>query len=214
MAAMTAARSFLATVASGILIGALGLAPGAAGALDARTLLGWLALVAPAAGAYLGPRATAPALALVVAVWGLGWSFLAGPEAGVWPPCVLAGFFATGVASGRRAGPGAAGGLLFTTLVLSGLPLGFLWLPGGAEFAPRAPRLAAFLLDLSPLVLVFDTAGHDWLHAQPEVYARSGIEWFPRRPWSGNLAGPTLLVVGCLLAVLVRPAREAPGAPA
>lgn len=194
----------------GVLAGALGLAPGVGGAGDAQTLLAWLALAAPAVGARLGARASGPWLVLVPLVWSLLWLACDGAHAAPWPPCVFGGLFAAGVALGRRAGSHAAGALGLATLVLAGLPLGFLWLPGGAELAPHAPSLAARLLDLSPLVLIHDVAGVDWLHAQPTVYARSGIEWFPRRPWSGNLAGPAVLVVGCLLAVLVRPAREAP----
>jgi len=64
------------------------------------------------------------------------------------------------------------------------------------------------LLELSPLVLIFDCAGWDWTHAQDEVYRHAGVEWFQRRSFAGNLAGPSVLVVGCLLALLVRPRSE------
>jgi hypothetical protein len=93
--------------------------------------------------------------------------------------------------------------------LLAGAAVGFGLLAGGAEVARTHPRAAAWLLDLSPLVLVFDCAGWDWVHAQPEVYAAAGIEWFARRPHPGNLAGPAVLVVGCALAALP---RAAPGA--
>ena len=195
---------------AGVLLGALGLLPGAAGAGDGNTLLGWLALSAPALGAWLAGAGAGKELVLVPLAWCLAWLACVGSTFSPWPMCVVGGLFALGVALGRRFGSGAAGAAFFLTLAAAGLSLGFGWLPGGAALAPHAPALAARLLDLSPLVLVFDAAGFDWLHAQPEVYAEAGVEWFPRRPWSGHLAGPAVLVVGCLLAALVRPARGAP----
>lgn len=194
----------------GVLLGALGLLPGSAGACDGNTLLGWLALSAPALGAWLAGARAGAELVLVPLAWSLAWLACVGARFSPWPPCVVGGLFALGVALGRRHGSGAAGAAFFLALAAAGLALGFGWLPDGAALAQREPALAARLLDLSPLVLVFDAAGFDWLHAQPEVYARAGVEWFPRRPWSGNLAGPAVLVVGCLLAVLVRPARRGP----
>jgi len=206
-------RSRALRLLAGLALGGLGLLPGAAGAGDGNTLLGWLALCAPALGARLAGGGAGWELALVPSGWTLAWLACADTRS-PWPPCVVAGLFAAGVALGRWRGCGAAGAALHATLLLAGLSLGFGVLAGGAELAPHAPVLAARLLDLSPLVLVFDAAGSDWLHAQPEVYARAGVEWFPRRPWSGNLAGPTVLVVGCLLAVLARPAHRAPAAAA
>lgn len=194
----------------GVLIGGLGLLPGAAGAGDGNTLLGWLALAAPALGTWLAGAGLGAELALAPLAWSLAWCGCVGAQFTPWPPCVVGGLFALGVALGRRSGSAAAGAAFFLTLGAAGLSLGFGWLPAGADLAQSAPTLAARLLDVSPLVLVFDAAGFDWLHAQPEVYAKAGAEWFPRRPWSGNLAGPAVLVVGCLLAVLSRPAQRAP----
>lgn len=203
----------LGLTAVGLGLGWLGLLPGAAGAFDGHTLLGWLALAAPALGAWLAGRGLAPAgLAAVPAGW-LALGAAATGEFSPWAACVVVGLYGLGVALGRRYGARASALALAVMLVLSAAPVGFGWLAGGAVLARAgAPGPAAWLLDLSPLVLVFDCAGFDWVHAQPEVYAQAGVEWFPRRPWSGNLAGPAVLVVGCLLAfVLPAPSGRTTG---
>lgn len=211
-------RAQLATLAVCAGAGALGLLPGAAGACDAVTLLGWLTLLAPAAGALCGARGPAlfpfglavPGAWITLLVFALepGRFELATPG---WAACVFSGLFAAGWASGRRACVPlrTAGTLLFLGLVLSGAASGLGLFAGGAELARAHPASACRLLELSPLVLVFDCAGWDWTHAQPEVYARSGVEWFQRQPYRGNLAGPAVLVVGCALAWLDRAPRPA-----
>lgn len=202
---MTAARrrTYELTLV-GLGLGLLGLLPGAAGALETRAWLGWLGLAAPALGTWLAGSGLAPAGLVAVPLGWLALGALATGGVAPWAACVVLGAYGAGVALGRRRGARASGAALAVTLVLAGAPVGFGWLAGGAELARAgAPELAARLLDLSPLVLVFDCAGYDWVHAQPEVYARAGVEWFPRRPWSGNLAGPAVLVVGCLLALFV-----------
>ena len=210
-------RAELACLAACAAAGALGLLPGAAGPNDPVTLLGWLALFAPAAGVLRGARGPGlfPFALAVPGAWGLLLVFALSTSERVipsplWPACVLAGLFAAGFALGRRARAplGAAGGVLLIGLVLSGASVGFGLAAGGAELARRHPAAAARLVDLSPLVLVFDSAGWDWTHAQPEVYARSGVEWFQRRPYRGSLAGPGALVVGCALAWLARAPRR------
>jgi hypothetical protein len=193
------------------LAGALGALGGASGAADPVALLGWLALLAPPAGALCGGARIAlfPFAFVVPAAWTcmltLSVAGVArGPATPLWAACALAGLFALGWALGARsAAPARAAGALFLAgLLLAGASIGGGLLAGGAELARQHPRAAARLLDLSPLVLVFDCAGFDWVHAQPEVYAASGVEWFQRRPYPGNLAGPTVLVVGCALAWL------------
>lgn len=189
---------------AGLVLGLLGLLPGAAGALEPRAFLGWLVLVAPALGAWLAGCGLGPLGLVALPVAWLLLGALATGAFAPWAACGVLGLYGAGVALGRRHGAQASGAALAVTLVLAGAPQGFGWLAGGAELARAgAPELAARLLDLSPLVFIFDCAGVDWVHAQPEVYARAGIEWFPRRPWSGHLAGPAVLVVGCLLALLV-----------
>jgi len=206
-------RGQLGTLAGCALAGMLGALPGAAGALDPVTVLGWMVLFAPAAGASCGARGVAlfPFAWAVPVAWLL---VLAAAQAGaeralaalVWPGCALAGLFAAGLALGvrSRAPLRTAGALLLVGLVLSGATTGFGLVAGGAELARAHPRLAARLLDASPLVLVFECAGWDWIHAQPEVYADAGVEWILRRAYPGKLAGPAVLVVGCALAILAR----------
>jgi hypothetical protein len=203
----------LAVLAASAAAGALGALPGASGALDPVAVLGWMALFAPAAGALCGARGIAlvPLGVLVPVLWTL---FLAALQAGgargfsalVWGACALAGLFALGLALGARTRSAllTAGALLLSGLLLASAAPGFGLLAGGSELARSHPRLAARLLDGSPVVLVFECAGWDWVHAQPEVYARGGAEWIQRRPYPGNLAGPAVLVVGCALAILAR----------
>jgi hypothetical protein len=229
-------RNALGVLVLVTLLGGLGALPGAAGALDPVTLLGWLALWAPAAGALCGahgvrlfPFGLAVPGTWLLLVAALGADGQRGPATPLWAGAALGGLFALGVALGRLAcGPAPRaegfallGGLALPTaglallggLALALLPTGGGLLAGGAELARTHPRAAARLLDASPLVLVLDCAGWDWTHAHPELYARAGVEWFQRRPWPGNLAGPASLVVGCVLAGLARARRGAAAAP-
>lgn len=209
----------LATLCACALAGALGAMPGSAGAYDPVTLLGWLTLIAPAAGALCGARGLGlfPFALAVPGAWTIAFVLVQAQASRalptpMWGACVVAGLFAAGLAAGRRtrAPLRCAGLLLLLGAGLSSACLGFGLLADGAELARRSPLAAQRLHELSPLVLVFDCAGWDWSHAQPEVYAAAGVEWFPRRPYAGNLAGPAVLVVGCALAVLVRrPTRVA-----
>jgi len=208
----------LAVLCAAAVAGFLGLLPGRAGARDPVTLLGWLTLVAPALGTWCGStRVTFFPFALAVpSAWGLALVLAqAGtprPLAGAhWALCALAGLFALGFAWGRRARAplGGAGTVLLVTLALAAAPVGGGLVAGGAELARAGhPRTAATLVELSPLVWVFDCAGWDWTHAQGDVYRRAGVEWFQRRSFAGSLAGPGVLVVGCLLALLVRARNE------
>jgi hypothetical protein len=216
-------RDALAVLVLAAALGGLGLLPGVAGALDPVTALGWLALWAPVAGVLCGARglrlfpfglAVPGAWLLVLATLGAS-----GPRALVtplWAGAALGGLFALGLALGRCAVGTAlrtAGVVLLAGLALALLATGGGLLAGGAELARSHPRAAARLLDLSPLVLVFDCAGWDWTHAHPELYARAGVEWFQRHPWPADLAGPAALVVGCALAGLAGARRRAAAAP-
>jgi hypothetical protein len=207
----------LAVLAGAAGLGLLGCLPGAAGAGDPVTLLAWLALSSPALGAWVGSTRIGffPFALAVPAAWGLAFvlAHASAPRplpSAPWALCALAGLFGLGFAIGRRARAalGGAGAVLLATLALAGAPVGCGVLAGGAELARSRPRAAARLLDLSPLVLVLDCAGLDWTHAQDDVYRRAGVEWFTRRSFRGDLAGPAVLVVGCALALLVRPRSE------
>ena len=205
-------RSAIATLLASAAVGLAGLLPGSAGAGDPVALLAWLTLVAPAAGALVGARGVrllpfglaVPGLWTLFLVWSdlLSARDLAAPA---WAACVVAGLFALGMGLGRlldRWPWALAGGLVLVGLVLSGLSVQGGLAEEDASWGREHPRLAALLIDLSPLVLAFECAGWDWTHAHPEVYARSGVEWFPRRPYDGSLAGPAVLLVGCSFATL------------
>jgi hypothetical protein len=193
-----------------VLLGGLGLLPAAGGTSDPLAFLGWLALIASAAGAVTGAERVPPfpyGIA-VPATWtfGLIAADLAAPHhlpTPAWAACAVTGSFLVGSAVGsvlRRNPVGAAGACLVATLALAvGSVAGMLSreIPGSLR---AHPRLARALLDVSPLVFATECAGLDWVHAHPDVYAHSGIEWFQRRPWRGPLAAPAWLVVGCVLA--------------
>lgn len=198
--------------------GFLGLLPGRAGARDPVTVLGWLTLAAPALGTWCGSTRVAffPFALAVPAAWGLALVLAQAstprPLSGAhWALCALTGLFALGFAWGRRARAplGGAGLVLLVTLALAAAPVGGGLVAGGAELARAGhPGMAAALVELSPLVWIFDCAGWDWTHAQGDVYRRAGVEWFQRRSFAGSLAGPSVLVVGCALALLVRARNE------
>ena len=192
--------------------GALGLLPGTAGALDPVTLLGWLALFAPAAGVACGAVGLRP--------WPYGfaapglWTFLVGwadtssdrdlPHP-LWSALALAGLFAAGMGVGallpRRPAAGA-GAVLLGGLLLTGISVQGGLGAGGESWARTHPRFAALALDVSPPALVLDTAGWDWAHRNPLVYAASGVEWSPRVPYRGARWGPLLFGFGWLLGEL------------
>lgn len=208
----------LAILAASVACAGAGLLPGVAGPFDPVTTLGWMTLVAPAAGVLGGASGAAwfPFGASVPWVWGLGLVLVqanarSGLASPLWAVCALVGLHGLGFALGcrTRAPLRSAGVVLLAMLALTGAAVGFGLLAGGTELARLHAGLAAGLLDASPLVLVFDCAGLDWPHAQPEVYARAGIEWFQRRPHAGSLVGPVLLLAGCGLAAFSRPARPA-----
>jgi hypothetical protein len=193
-----------------VLLGALGLLPAAGGKPDPLAFLAWLALIASAAGAVTG-AARVPPLPYGIAV-PAAWTFgliatdLAASRhvpTPAWAACAVTGSFLVGSAVGsvlRRHPWGAAGACMLVTLALAVGPLAGM-LSREAPGSVRAhPRLARALLDVSPLVFATECAGLDWVHAHPDMYVYSGVEWFQRRPWRGPLAAPAWLVVGCVLA--------------
>jgi hypothetical protein len=181
--------------------------------------LAWLALVAPA----LGVIAARALPILVAAALPLAWlaPFAAQvpgtPPAPLWGWCVAAGLYAAGFACGTLARAnvwGLAGGTLLATLCLSLAPA-----RGAYARGPWPPDVARALLELSPTALALESAGVDWMrHAT--VYEPVGTDRFERRARRGALAGPTLLLVGCLSAAaaqivsrrLADRAARAPGA--
>ena len=209
------------TLVAAVVVGLLGLLPGAAGAADPLTLVFWLALSAPACGTLVGAAGVGllpygiavPAASLMALVWAnAGAEYpLATPA---WAACAVFGLFVIGFAVGRlspRRAWASAGLFLLLLLLLSGPSVQGGFARDGTTWAREHPELAALLLDLSPFVFIADCAGRDWVHSQPTVYSLSGVEWFPRRPYDATLAGPGLLLVGSLFA-WVASRRAFPGA--
>lgn len=179
--------------------------------------LAWLTLLAvpagilaTAAGARLWPHALlVPALwcFLLVLVSLVEETQLPNPAAAM---AAIGGLYSTGFALGcwwERVRLKLASLALFGSLLLTcSAQIGSLGRPGMPP-AKDQPALARSLVNLSPLVFVFECAGVDWTHANPQVYAHSGVEWFPRSAYDGGLAGPGLLMLGAVLASLAERMR-------
>ncbi len=162
--------------------------------------LAWLALWALPAGclaAGFGHGAWALPLG-----WGC-WVAFHGPGEGAhWAALVVVGLFAGGVGIGvawPRWRWGSATMALLAGALLAALPA---W-GGLAGDGPWSAATAARLLDLAPTTWVVECAGVDWMR-HPAVYAPAGADAIGpelRLPFRGAVAGPTLLVVGCALAL-------------
>lgn len=161
------AAAFLITLS-----GMFGLLPGTSGWFSAPGLFAWLALWALPSGflagsAGLGRLAPLPPLAWAALGVILGRD-LPDPAGAV---LAVSALHAGGVAlaqflPGRAlAGGGAA---LLAAGLFAALPSG-----GGALGHPWPLPLTALLLDLSPLVWVFESAGVDWMR-HPSVYELAG----------------------------------------
>ncbi len=195
------------------LAGVAGALPRAGGEPDPFALLAWLVLLAPAAGFVCG------SFGVRLYPWGLAvpgvWMLvlvqvdLASERDMVqplWPGLLWTGLFAAGLGAGTRF-PGrpwaGAGLLLLLALAAAGVGIQGGLALGDAAWAREHPTLGAWLLEVSPLAWAFDAAAWDWIHANPVAYRLSGVEWIPREPWKGRLAGPAVLVLGCAVAGLV-----------
>jgi hypothetical protein len=204
----TRARDFAVPLAIA-LAGGLGALPGTAQRSDPVALLAWLALWAAPAG-YLAGAARLPhwaLLALPPAAWmgleavvdGLSSRDLPAPA---WAALAWTGLYAAGFGVNRLAPRGAAAGA--GALLLLGALLAALPIAPGHLGSPLPPALAARLLDLSPVTLLAECSGLDWMR-HPAVYAPAGaadIDPATRVAFSGALAGPIAFVVGCALATL------------
>jgi len=140
----------------------------------------------------------------VPALWALGLCLVAPvpPRVDLALAC-LVGLFAAGLGLGRcldrqrsAAVWSGAGAVFLGGALASALPA----LGGVAGEAPWSPAWAAGWLDLSPVALVVEVSGLDWMrHAA--VYAPVGADSIGpelRQP-HGTLAGMTVLLVGCTL---------------
>jgi hypothetical protein len=177
------------------------IARGGAGGADPLAMLVWLAIVAPAAGcaAAAGGIAGWSYAASVPGIWAMALVIADGRSerdlaTPLWAACALGGAFfaghAAGTALGRRALAGIAP-VAAVTLALVAAPSA-----AGLAGAPWPPGLASALLDLSPATLVAECAGVDWMRA-PVIYDAVATDRFERAAWSGALAGPAALLLGC-----------------
>ena len=210
-------RALLQVLAVGGL-GSLGLmapdgaAPGAAG------LLAWLTLLSVPGGicaAHGGARLWPYGL-LVPAIWSFLLIF-SGLRGASNLPAPLGGMAALSALYGLGFGLGCllqkhvlrcAALALFSMLLMVGAAQG-----GGlgrpeAVLARHQPDLARFLVNASPFVFAFECAGVDWTHANPGVYAQSGVEWFPRSAYNARRAGLGALTLGALFALLADRRRQ------
>ena len=123
-----------------------------------------------------------------------------------WAAATWTGLYAVGVAIGRLYPRGAARTsalALALAGLLAGLPLmGGAGMLGGRTWGEITPDGAARLFDASPVTLLLESAGVDWMR-HVVVYDSAGTEWFSdrRAPYRGRLAGPLLLLVGCVSAL-------------
>lgn len=200
----TLARQLLLAVAFGAL-GALGALPGEHGP-DPLAELAWLAIVALPCGLGCGAlelrawpfAASVPALWMIALALAGAMSERALPTP-VWAALAWTGLFAAGWGIARASAAGVrqcAVGLCLALLVSV--------LPAAGSFLgrPWPPKVAARLLDLSPVSVCMESAGVDWLR-HPSIYEPAGaldIDPGLRQPFRGKLAGPGLLLLGCALA--------------
>ncbi|MEM7309282.1 MAG: hypothetical protein AAF682_21535 [Planctomycetota bacterium] len=209
----TPERSAWYALGAAALAGLAGALPRVEGAPDPLALLAWLTFLAPAAGALCG--------AFGVRLWPLGllvpglWMVLLvevdlfserDVRGAVAPGLVVAGLYLLGLGLGALAPrrPAAlAGALLLAGPLLSALAVAGGLLAGEGGFAAAHPAAQAVLLSASPAWPVFDAAGWDWVHENPAIYRLGGVEWVPRRPLDGGLAGAVSCVVGCASAMLL-----------
>jgi hypothetical protein len=183
-------------------VAAPGLVPLAGGASDPLVLLLWLAHVAPATGAAAALLRLDgwPYGAAIAGAWSIVTVCVAGVSerivpAPLWAMAAVAGLYYAGFAVGRAAGStrSSLAPVACVTLLASWLPLA-----PGVSGAPWPAALASRLLDLSPATLVAECAGLDWMRT-PGIYDPVGTDRFQRQAWSGELAGPASLLIGCTL---------------
>ncbi len=121
----------------------------------------------------------------------------------IWAAAAALGLFAIGHAVGRSSrrenGAASAAALLAISALLVLLPVA-----GAILRAPWPGSASARLLDASPMTVLAECAGIDWLR-HPAVYDAAGtsdIDPRTRSPYSPPLAGGIVLVLGCASAFL------------
>jgi hypothetical protein len=175
--------------------------PGVAAEPDPLALLVWLALVAPAAGCAAAAAGVAgwSYTAAVPGLWSIVLVIVDGRSerdlpTPLWGACALGGAFLLGHAAGtwcRARSLAAAAVLALGALALACAPFA-----AGRIGSPWPPGIASGLLDLSPATLAAECAGVDWMRT-PVIYDAVATDRFERSAWSGALAGPAALLLGC-----------------
>ena len=190
----------------------LGLAGLGAGFGAPEALLAWLALLAPAGGAWMGRWARSPQAWIPPVVWAVALFVTSGVLSPLLACLVIVGLYAVGMGLGAWLPPErAAGAALLVFGALSLAPT-----MGGALERPWPAPVAARLLDISPVAWAAESAGIDWMR-HPAVYEAAGTADIGLELRSGRrgwLAAGGLLVVGCLLSLLAQPrtaGRTEPG---
>ncbi|MBM3978539.1 MAG: hypothetical protein FJ299_16320 [Planctomycetes bacterium] len=103
------------------------------------------------------------------------------------------------------------------SLGVLGLGLALWPVAPGISGLPWPPSLASLALDCSPVTLVVEASGIDWMRTAG-LYDAAGTDRLERAAWAGELAGPGALVLGCAalgVAALVRrsPSPKGPASP-
>lgn len=188
--------------------GAPGLLAGSRGVPDPLGALAWVSLIAPAGGYAAGARG--------VRLWPLApvvpviWMAIVGAADGfserdlpalAWAALAVAGLFAIGFALPAAVGEFPWRGVGALLLLAGGLAL--LSLPGLVLRSAFPPRIAAHLLDVSPVTLAAECAGVDWMRHPPVYEGSATVDIDPtlRSPYRGEVAGAWVLGVGCAGAV-------------
>ncbi len=182
------------------------------GAPEPLAFLAWAALFAPVAGALAVHARLTPLPWGFAApsswVVGLVWCAASSPRlvpTPLWAAAAWMGLFALGAAGAQlwaRRDSSATYVAVLASLALSVAA----WAPGVVG-APWSSEVTALLLDLSPLSLVTECAGVDWMRT-PLVYETAQTDRFERAAWRGELAGPVCLLVGYASWALARRVRR------
>lgn len=182
-------------------LGWIGAAPlGARGSGDPLLVLVWAALAAPVAGAIaarasLGPwpwGLAAPSAWVLALVW-TGASSPRDVPTPLWAAGAWMGLFALGAAASELLGKRDVRAPYVAALISLALNCA-AWAPGKLG-APWSAETTALLIDLSPVALVAECAGLDWMRVE-WLYEAAQTDRFERAAWRGELAGPTCLLVG------------------
>jgi len=195
-----------------------GVLPLLVGAFDPLLWTAWISMIAFPTGLFTGASGlkawpfglATPGIWMIVLVCLEAMSGGTLPEP-AWAAAAWTGQFIVGMAAGvfftgrawRAAGLGLCLTSLLCVLPVSGGSGEALW--GGRSLGQTSPRTAALVFGSSPMTMVMESGGVDWMR-HPVVYDPAGTEWFSdrREPYRGKLAAPAVLLLGYLGLLLTR----------